>query len=113
MLEASEAAEHIGKVSVRSWQYWEAGRSPVPEDVSNEIGDLANMRARLIDARIAQAASGRISLNYYRTLDDFALATGKASVPMWRLTQSVVAELYARGLAELVESGGLTFSGES
>ena len=33
-LECSEAAKHIGNVATRTWQYWESGRAPVPDDVA-------------------------------------------------------------------------------
>ncbi|MGP7732915.1 Aca2/YdiL-like domain-containing protein [Oceanimonas smirnovii] len=109
MLEVSEAAREIGNVSPRSWQYWESGRSPVPDDVAHQIRDLADMRIQLIELRFEQveAAGEPIALNFYRTLDDYEAVTGKRDVVSWRLTQAVAATLYAEGDATLVEQGGM------
>lgn len=109
MLDVSEAAEFIGKVSPRSWQYWEAGRSLVPQDVSNQMTDYAQIRDDLLARRLEQCIPDeRIKLNFYQNIDEFEATTGKRNVVMWRLTQSVAAQLYAEGLAELVKSDGLT-----
>ena len=112
MLDVSEAAEHIGKVSNRTWQYWESGRSPVPNDVAEELFFWNSWRDDLLEIRIEQCKkdSGNeqlINLNYYKTLDDFEVRTGKRNVITWRITQSIAAQLYSEGLCNLVELGGL------
>lgn len=43
-----EAAEHIGKVHQRSWAYWESGRSPVKDDVSQFVRMLLERRKQII-----------------------------------------------------------------
>lgn len=104
MLDVSEAAEHIGDVSNRSWQFWEAGRSAVPKDVADLMEDYVNLRDSLLRSRINEfeKTGKRIKLNYYISIDEFEQATGKRNVVMWRITNSVAAELYAERMAELV-----------
>lgn len=119
MLDVREAAELIGDkpVSVRTWQYWESGRSPVPNDIAEAMLFWNGWRDDAFDERIKQCKpknSGLepIPLNYYKTIDDFEKATGKRNVITWRLSQSVAAGLYSEGMAVLVETGGLAM-GES
>ena len=115
MLDVKEAAEHIGEVAPRTWQYWESGRSQVPGDVASAMLDWNAWRDQALKTRVKQinklASLGeRIRLNFYKTLDDFAAATGKRNVITWRISQSVAAELYSENRVELVESGGLAIS---
>ena len=49
MLDASEAAEEIGNVSTRSWQYWETGERAVPDDVVDEMLALISIRMEKIE----------------------------------------------------------------
>lgn len=110
MLDVSEAAELIGKVSNRTWQYWEADRSPVPDDVAEEMMLWNCWRDDLLDIRIDQCKAEDeepIKLNYYKTLDDFEKRTGKRNVITWRLSQSIAAQLYSERLCNLVDEGGL------
>lgn len=83
MLEASEAAEHIGNCTARTWQRWEDGTYKVPDDVAGEMEDLLLIRA----GKIADDEPQK----WYRTIGDFEEATGKANVIFWRVTQSVFA----------------------
>jgi hypothetical protein len=114
MLDVREAAELIGgkPVSVRTWQYWESGRSAVPDDIAEAMLFWNSWRDAAFEARISQChpkRSGKepIKLNYYKTVDDFEKVTGKRNVITWRLSQSVAAGLYSEGMAVLVETGGL------
>lgn len=102
-LEASEAAEFIGNVSVRSWQHWEKGDRPVPDDVANQIWDFVNIRNDKLNQHIVESEGSieKPQMQYHRTLDDFESATGKRNVVMWRITQSVASELYSGALVEL------------
>src|SRR3546814_1610125 len=50
MLDVAEAADLIGQVSPRTWQYWESGRNTVPADVSDEMQALLSIRGEMIDA---------------------------------------------------------------
>lgn len=120
MLDVREAAELIGDkpVSVRTWQYWESGRSPVPDDIAEAMLFWNGWRDDAFDARMSQCAPKNsdgepIKLNYYKTVDDFEKVTGKRNVITWRLSQSVAAGLYSEGFATLVETGGLAMGEKS
>jgi hypothetical protein len=94
MLDVKEAAEHIGDVSPRTWQYWEAGRNPIPKDVENEIKDFVNLRNSLLKRRILEWQNGDLRVaQYYMTINEFEQTTGKRNVVMWRITNSVAAEI--------------------
>lgn len=102
-----EAARFIGGVSPRSWQYWERGERQIPEEVRREIVRLCRWRAdaiRTTDAQIAalrsKHGSGRVSLIWYRSLEDW-LTLDREPV-LWRPHCSVVAEIVARHGARLV-----------
>lgn len=103
-LECSEAAEHIGKVSSRSWQRWESGAVPVPDDVANEMLIYANLRDQLVEQRYEAFRETRdaLELNFYMTIDEFQEATGKRDVVMWKITNSVAGECLSSGIARLV-----------
>ncbi|HBN53047.1 MAG TPA: DUF1870 domain-containing protein [Stenotrophomonas sp.] len=101
MLEASEAAEFIGNVSVRSWQYWETGQRTIPADVIDRIGDLLRMRRDMIGAIDSAAPSGQLQLRYFSSLGEFRSAHADGTVLGWRLHQSAVAHFVGGGRAEL------------
>jgi hypothetical protein len=116
-LDVKDAAENIGEkpVSNRTWQYWEAGRSQVPEDIAEAMQFWNQWRDGMLGVRLEQCrpndvcgGSEKIKLNYYKTLDCFEKVTGKRNVITWRISQSIAAQLYSQGLVELVESGGLS-----
>lgn len=67
MLDVSEAAELVGKVSARTWQYWESCRYPVPQDVEDEMQALIARRLELmgeVDELLAQDRSKGVDLPY-------------------------------------------------
>lgn len=112
MLDVSEAAEVIAGVSKRSWQYWEAGRSPVPEDVADRMTGLLTVRQMALDQLEAKALAysddpqdehgERLRVPYYPTLAAFAEAHPKdGRLLTWRCHQSAAAELYANNLIRL------------
>lgn len=103
-LECSEAAEHIGNVSTRTWQYWESGRSPVPEDVANLITDFSTLRDSLVEQRYEEfrESGDFLTLNFYMDIDEFEKATGKRNVVMWKITNSVAGECLSAGIAKLI-----------
>jgi DNA-binding XRE family transcriptional regulator len=103
MLETKEAAELIGTVSTRTWQYWEKGQYAIPDDVAGQIEDLIQLRSDMMERRKKEAeqAGDDYTINYYRTIEDFKHATGKDNVVMWRLTQSVAATLFTEYKAKL------------
>ncbi|MEL0577040.1 DUF1870 family protein [Pectobacterium punjabense] len=103
MLDVSEAAEHIGRVSPRSWQYWESGRSAVPDDVEQEMLDLASVRIEMMSAIDKRLAAGeRPQLRFYNKLDEYLADNPDHNVIGWRLSQSVAALYYTEGHADLI-----------
>lgn len=106
MMDVSEAAEEIGKVSPRTWQYWEAGRSKVPTDVALEIEALLEVRLermRVIDDQLAALSpDGRLQLKYWLTFEQYQAENPGASKTLWRIDQSIAAMYYTEGVAELV-----------
>ena len=53
MLDVREAADLIGGVSMRSWQYWEAGRRKAPDDVWRKmVGLLKRRRSQLEETEV-------------------------------------------------------------
>lgn len=103
MLDVSEAAEHIGHVSARTWHYWEAGRSPVPDDVEQEMLNLASIRVEMMAAIDEQLITEeRPKLPFYSKLKEFISDNPQKNVIDWRLSQSVAALYYTEGHADLV-----------
>ncbi len=113
-LDVKDAAENVGDkpVSNRTWQYWEAGRSQVPEDIAESMLFWNRWRDDMLEVRLSQCKplidNKKIKLNHYKTLDCFEKETGKRNVITWRISQSIAAQLYSEGFVELVESGGLS-----
>jgi len=97
-LEVSEAAEYIGKVSNRTWQYWEAGRSKVPADVDSELYALIQFRNDLINTTLDELEDLDVgAFRWYHTLDAFNFDYPGENKVMWRLHQSVCAYLFTEG----------------
>jgi hypothetical protein len=106
LLDVKEAAEEIGGVSARSWQYWESGRSPTPSYVERAIEDFLELRLALID-EIAEkidslGADQPIELPFYQCYEYFCAEKPDATKTLWRINQSVAALYYTEGLAKLV-----------
>ncbi|MCE8042473.1 DUF1870 family protein [Halomonas daqingensis] len=112
MLDVREAAEIIGGVSKRSWQYWEAGRSPVPQDVADKMEGLLTVRQTVLERLEAEALDysdnpqdehgERLRVPFYPTLAEFAAAHPEdGRLLTWRCHQSAAAELYASNLIRL------------
>ncbi|MCW7763393.1 DUF1870 family protein [Photorhabdus luminescens] len=103
MLDVTEAAKFIGKVSTRSWQYWETGRSAVPSDVKEEMLDLMAVRLEMmseIDKKLVN--NENIELKFYSNFADFEKDNPGGNVVTWRLSQSVAALYYTEGHAALI-----------
>lgn len=103
-LECSEAAEYIAGVRVRSWQRWEAGNVPVPDDIAEKICDFSTIRDQLVEQRYTefQEKGDFLELNFYMTIDEFEAATGKRNIVMWKITNSVAGECFSAGIARLI-----------
>lgn len=110
MMDVSEAAAEIGHVSNRTWQYWEAGRSPVPTDVALEVEALLEVRLdrmRAVDDQLAALPqSERLRLPYHLNFDSYAADNPGATRVLWRIDQSIAAMYYTEGHAELVQGLG-------
>lgn len=105
-LSVAEAAEHIGNVTPRTWQYWESGRVPVPNDVAYNIQDMIDLRQRKYeDSREKAKADPSFSFNYYQRHEDYIAAGNVGSVVFWRITQSVAAQLMAEEIGRPVSVG--------
>lgn len=108
LLDVKEAADIIGKVSPRSWQYWEAGRSSVPDDVADKMNGLLGQRQMIIDSIEAHSDSPsqedgeRMEMPYYPSLADYQQHCPEEGVLAWRAYQSAVSELFANNLITLV-----------
>ena len=105
MMDASEAATEIGKVSVRTWQYWEAGRSPVPADVRVRIEELLEVRLERIgavDDLLAALPEGEaLNLRYCLSFEEYQAENPGASRSLWRIDQGIAAMYYTEGQATL------------
>lgn len=100
MLDVAEAAELIGKVSARSWQYWESGKTPVPADVDEEIYSLIQIRNdRINDLSKWQLDNDgeTLEMDYYHAFDLFEAENPGKSKLDWRLHQSVVSFIFSEG----------------
>lgn len=94
MLDVSEAAELIGKVSNRTWQYWESGRSPVPLDVGTEIYALKSQLEECVSG-ILRANEQDSNVRWYHTFEDFQKDYPNQNKAWWKLHQAVCAEMFA------------------
>ncbi|MBH3136410.1 DUF1870 family protein [Serratia marcescens] len=106
-LECSEAAEHIGNVSTRSWQRWEDGSRPVPDDAAIKINYYAQIRNSLIDRQIENAKhnkDAKIDLRFYLSVDEYQQTSGdqQRDVVMWKITNSVAGHCFSAGIANLI-----------
>ena len=97
-LSTVEAAEHIGKVSKRSWEYWENGQRTIKPDVEELINSLLARRREIISEvyNMGENAKG-ISVIYYKTPEYCE------SVIEWRFSQSLASTLLLDFGARLVE----------
>ncbi|BCE02929.1 DUF1870 family protein [Marinicellulosiphila megalodicopiae] len=108
MLDVSEAAELIGKVSTRSWQYWESGRSKIPDDIEMEMYGLAQMRNLLIDETLDDYPESDDThlMRWYHTFDQFIVDYPDCNKVSWRLHQAVCAFMFA-------ESGNISLTSDA
>lgn len=94
MLEASEAAEFVGNVSTRTWQYWESGRNKVPADVEEEIYALHSMMNECIEG-ILQAGEQDRNIRWYHSFEEFKSDYPLGNKAWWKVHQAVCADLFA------------------
>nr|WP_314738696.1 DUF1870 family protein [uncultured Haemophilus sp.] len=97
-LSIAEAAEYIGQVSKRSWEYWEREERPIKEDVKEKIKSLLERRKQVLKMVIEQGENAhKIAVIYYNTPEYCA------SVLEWRFTQSLASTIALDFGASLVE----------
>lgn len=105
-LSVAEAAEHIGGVSARSWQFWESGKYSIPEDVADRMLNLAQRRLNMIetceDLINENPESEEIIQQYYSSLESFAARYPAATMIDWRLAQSVAAYFCGEMICRIV-----------
>lgn len=104
MLDVSDAAELIGKVSTRTWQYWEVGRNRVPDDVDMEIHALVQLRNDIIDSLCHEkkdfeesSPDGIFKMKYYRTFKEYHQEYPKKTKIHWRIHQTAVSNVFTDG----------------
>ena|GEM_PF-1748132 len=103
-LDITEAAELIGGASPRAWRFWEIGERSVPDDVSERITELLDIRDEMITSVVAAVEKGEESkVPYAITYDRFKARYPHSDRARWRLVQSVAAEICARGIATLID----------
>lgn len=116
----SEAAEHIGGVTERSWHHWETGNRKVPADVERRAIDLLHWRSQALVAASKQIADMRamlpddkknepIGLVWYSTVSDWCSLPGRDPA-LFRPQQSVIAALIEHGCTLVPFDRDLYFS---
>lgn len=104
MLDVSEAAELIGKVSARTWQYWESGGRSIPDDIDMEMYGLIQLRDNLIDEftiHLLDSEEEEIEIKYYHSFDEW-LEDGRVDNRVeWKIWQSAASFMF-------VEEGRIT-----
>ena len=105
-LSVAEAAEHIGGVSARSWQFWESGRYSIPADVAERMLQLAQRRLKIIetceDLINEHPEASDFTQKYDMSLESFAARHKGATLIDWRIAQSVAAYFYGEALCDIV-----------
>ena len=109
-LTVAEIAEICG-VTKRSFQYWEAGKVPVPSDVALTFFTMVSHYALVLDKMLADVKNAtvyndtddtkpsRISpiLPFYHTFELFVQETECPHIAYWRIYQSVIGQLLLLG----------------
>lgn len=102
-LSVTEAAEHIGGVSARSWQHWESGKYSVPDDVSKKMNDLANHRLNMIEAceEVMNEHDLSTNIDYDISFESYESRHSGSSLIDWRMAQSVASYFLGERTANL------------
>ena len=102
----AEAAELIGDVTPRSWQYWERGKREIPQDVFEKIKLLGEWRQSAIEALRSEIARANreqggmpsvIELRWFEAMEDWIKTPSPGGEPRlpeyWRPHQSALAQI--------------------
>lgn len=110
-LTVAEAAELPSiAVTKRSFQYWEAGKVPVPSDVTDTFFLMSSHYTFVLDKMIADVEKATIypnddeikptvkpTLPFFHTFEQFQMATECPQIIYWRIYQSVISQLLLLG----------------
>ncbi|WP_392565790.1 DUF1870 family protein [Utexia brackfieldae] len=96
MLDVSEAAEFVAKVSARTWQYYESGGRPIPKDVETEMYALIQFRSDLIDELELNLNVGD-KIKYYHSFKEWLDDGKEDNKVQWKIHQSAVSAIFADG----------------
>lgn len=102
-LSVTEAAEHIGGVSARSWQHWESGKYSVPDDVSKKMDELADRRLNMIEVceNVMSEHNVATDIDYDISFESYESRHSGSSVIDWRMAQSVAAHFLGERIANV------------
>lgn len=109
-LTVAEIAEICG-VSKRSFQYWEAGKVPVPSDVALTVSTMVSHYALVLDKMLVDVKNATVyndtddtkpsrispTLPFFHTFESFSQATECPHVAYWRIYQAVIGQLLLLG----------------
>ncbi|WP_439327892.1 Aca2/YdiL-like domain-containing protein [Lonepinella sp. BR2357] len=95
-LSIAEAAEYIGGVSKRSWEYWEKDDRTLKPDVIEKMNSLLQQYNDKLFTAIEEIKKGKPLTLHYPT-------TPNTNIIEWRLTQSLVRVLVCCYGAELAK----------
>ncbi len=102
-LSVTEAADHIGGVSARSWQHWETGKYSVPDDVSKKMDELADRRLNMIEVceNVMSEHNVAADIDYDLSFESYKSMHKESTVIDWRLAQSVASYFLGERTANL------------
>ncbi len=117
LLTQAEAAQWLSStpVSERSWQYWEAGKRPVPADVAMQLRLACNSREMAIMRALhaIQQAPGQKQFGlWYAKADDWKWTHRRIGLE-WKIHNSVAAHLAGEGILKLVGFDADAYAGWS
>lgn len=108
-LAVAEAAE-LFKVNKRTFQYWEAGRNSVPQDVTDTFFTMTshyNMILKQLSEDVERVTiipkdndispTIKPTLPFFTTFEEFEGVTGCGWVRYWRIYQAAVSQLFLIG----------------
>jgi hypothetical protein len=97
-IDISEAAKLIGECEPRTWQRWEKGDRSVPLDVAETIQMLSLTRMEKLQYEYDE---NNPNYRYFETFDEYKACGGGGNELMWRMAQSLAAQLLCDQQASL------------
>ena len=106
-LDVTDCATFIGKVSARTWQYWESGTYAVPQDVFEAMIELKRIRdvmyAKIVDVNEGDNPDAP-SLQYFHSVEDYLAKHSGHTQIEYKLYQSVICQAFYERRAYLYEA---------